>query len=313
MSLKAIIISIFAGLASALCVMASYGVGAGASPLMLIAAFPIYVATLSQGTSVGVGSSVLAIMVAATAINPQVAIGLGIAFTIPASIIGHQANLAQETDGVMEWYPLSRLFFNLCILLSIGLIVLGFLSGYNPEDLSPLLSEAMQKALEANPPAQPLTEDETKALTLTVFSILPFFFSGIWLIVHIVNLHLAAVVCRASNMMPRPKDDIAIEAGLPKMAVGIMLMALLASFLATGIVKFFLLIIAGIFFMAFSLLGLANLHRRARGNPAGFALIIASYGAIFFLYPVLYLFSISGILRTFNRSNNQTNTPPTAG
>lgn len=313
MSPKAILISIAAGLASALCVMASYGVGAGASPLMLIAAFPIYVATLSQGTAVGVGSSILAIMIAATAISPQVAIGLGIAFTIPASIIGHQANLAQETNGEMEWYPLSRLFFNLCALLSIGLIILGFLSGYNPDDLAPILSEAMSEALKANPPAQPLTEEETKALTRSVFSILPFFFAGIWLIVHIINLHLAAVICRASNMMPRPKDDIAIEAGLPKIAVAIMVGTLLLSFMFTGIVKFFLLITAGIFFMAFSLLGLANLHKRARNNPAGFALVIASYGAIFFLYPVIYLFSISGILRTFNQSNNQTNTPPNAG
>ena len=312
MSPKAIIISICAGLASALCVMASYGVGAGASPLMLIAAFPIYVATLSQGTSVGVGSSILAIMVAATAINPQVAIGLGIAFTIPASIIGHQANLAQETDGVMEWYPLPQLFFNLCVILSIGLIVLGFISGYNPEELSPLLADAMAQALEANPPAQPLTEEQTKELTLTVFTMLPFFFAGIWLVVHIINLHLAAMVCRVSGMLPRPKDDIAVEAGLPKLAIAIMLVTLLLSFAVSGIVKFFLLVTAGVFFMAFSLLGLANLHKRARGNPAGFALVIASYGAIFFLFPVLYLFSISGILRTFTQSNNPTNTPPKA-
>lgn len=312
MSLKAIIITIFAGLASALCIMASYGVGVGASPLLLIAAFPIYVATLSQGTAVGVGSSILAIMVAATAINPQVAIGLGIAFTIPASIIGHQANLAQETDGVMEWYPLPRLFFNLCVILSLGLIVLGFLSGYNAEQLSPVLSQAVQEALKANPPAQPLTEEDTKALMTTVFTVLPFFFAGIWLIIHIISLHLAAIVCRVSKMMPRPKDDIVVDAGLPKVAIAIMLGSLLLSFALSGIAKFFVLVVAGIFVMAFSLLGLANLHRRARNNPAGFALVIAIYVAIFFLYPILYLFSISGVLQTFNQSNNSTNPPPRA-
>lgn len=313
MSPKAILIIIAAGLASALCVMASFAAGAGASPLMLAAAFPIYVATLSQGTAVGVGSSILAILVAATAINPQIAIGLGIAFTIPASLIGHQANLAQETNGEMEWYPLSHLFFNLCILLSLGLIVLGFISGYNTEKLAPLLNEAMTEALKANPTPQPLTEEETKALTHSVFSILPFFFAGIWLIIHVLNLHLAAMVCRASGMMPRPKDDIALNADLPKVSLAIMGVCLLLSFVFGGILKFFMLITAGIFFMAFSLLGLANLHLRARKNPAGFALVIASYGAIFFLYPVIYLFSVSGILRTFNQSNNQTNTPPNAG
>jgi len=81
-----------------------------------------------------------------------------------------------------------------------------------------LLNEAMTEALKANPTPQPLTEEETKALTQSVFTILPFFFAGIWLVIHVLNLHLAAMVCRASNMMPRPKDDIALNAGLPNMA-----------------------------------------------------------------------------------------------
>lgn len=313
MSPKAILIIVAAGLASMLCVMAALNAGAGASPIMLLAAFPIYVATLSQGPAVGLGSSIFAILIAATMINPQAAVGMGIAFTIPASIIGHQANLAQETNGQMEWFPLSRLFFNLCVILSIGLIVLGYISGYNPEKLSPLLNEAMTEALKANPTPQPLTEEETRALTKSVFSILPFIFAGIWLIIHVLNLHLAAMVCRASNMMPRPKDDIALQAGLPKVALTIMIVCLVLSFIVGGILKFFMLITAGIFLMAFSLLGLASFHLRARKNPAGFALVLASYAAIFFLYPVLYLFSISGIFRTFNQTNNQTNTPPNAG
>jgi MFS family permease len=317
MSPKAFIISILAGLASALCVMASFNVGPGAFPVMLIAAFPIYVATLSQGTTVGVGSSICAILIAAIAMTPQVAVGMGLAFTIPASLIGHQANLAQtvenSTTGEMEWYPLSRLFFNLCIALSIGLIILGYLSGYNPEKLSPILSEAVQEALKANPPPRELSREETETLTRNVFAILPFFFAGVWLIVHVINAHLAAIVCRASSMMPRPKDDIAASLTLPKAAIFLMLASLLLSFMVSGILQFFALVVAGIFVMAVSMLGLANLHMRARKNPAGIALVIASYGAIFFLYPLIYLFSVSGVLRVFNQQTNQTNTPPKAG
>jgi len=313
MSPKAIIIAVCAGIASALCVLASFNVGAGASPLMLIAAFPIYVATLSQGTSVGVVSSITAMLTAAVAINPQVAVGIGLAFTIPASIVAHQANLAQEADdGSIEWYPLSRLFFNLCILLSIGLVVLGFLSGYDPQKLSPLLSQAVEQALEANPPPQPMTPQQTEAMTQSVFRILPFFFAGVWLIVHVINLHLAALICRASGMLPRPKDDIAIEAGLPRISIAIMGATLVGAFIVSGMLQFSMLVVAGIFVMAFSLLGLANLHKRSRNNPAGIALVIASYGAIFFLYPVIYLFSISGIFRASNKSNNQTKLPPPA-
>lgn len=309
---KAIAISIFAAAASALCIMASYGIGAGASPLMLIAAFPIYVAALSQGTAVGTISSILAMFITAVFTSPEMAVALGLGFTIPASIIGHQANLAQVTNGKIEWYPLSRLFFNLCILLSIGLVILGYMSGYNPERLTPLLEDVMKEALAANPPARPLTEADTKAIIASVFTILPFVFAGIWLIIHVISIYFASIVCRASDMLARPKDDIALEAGLPKAAVAIMLVCLIASFTMTGIIKLMLLVVAGIFLMALSLLGLANLHLRARKNPAGIALVIASYGAIFFVYPVLYLFSISGILRTFNPPQNPNQSPPPA-
>lgn len=312
MNLKTVLIAFIAGLASALCLAASTGVGLSASPLLLVAAFPIYVATLSQGPAVGVGSSILAIVIAATLINVNAGVALGLAFTIPASIVGNQVNLAQDDEGTVEWYPLSRLFFNLCALIAFGLVVLGYLSGYNPQELSPVLSNAVKQALEANPPAQALSDAEVEQLVKSVFNILPFFFAGIWLIVHIISLYFAAMVCRASNMMPRPKDDIAMTIGLPKMALLIMLGSLVISFALSGIFKLLLLVVAGVFVMAFSLIGLANLHMRARNTTSGMVMVIASYASIFFFYPVLYLFSISGVLRVFNQPNINKNPPHSA-
>lgn len=309
MNPKSILIAFAAGLASALCLMASTGVGVGASPLMLVAAFPVYVAALSQGPKVGLGASIFAILIAAIAASPNAAIALGLAFTIPASIIGNQANLAQDDNATLEWYPLSRLFFNLCILVSIGLVVLGYLSGYDPNDLPPVLVDAVKEALKANPPPRPMTDTEINALIRSVFNILPFFFAGIWLIVHIISLYFAAMVARASKTMPRPKDDLAQDINLPKAAVAIMLGSLVLSFMVSGLAKLLLLVVAGVFIMAFALLGLANLHLRARRTAAGMALLFASYGAIFFLYPVIYLFSVSGVLRVFNHENNKP-TPP---
>ncbi len=313
MSPKAILISIAAGLASALCVMASYGVGAGASPLILLAAFPIYVATLSQGTAVGVGSSILAIMVAATAISPQAGIFLGAVFTIPASIIGNQANLAQDDNGEMEWFPLPRLFFNLCIVVSLGLGLIIFLSGYDTEILAAGMLATIQTALEANPRPQPINADELKQFIEFTVSILPFILSGIILIVHILSIHLAASVCRASNMMPRPKDDIALTTNLPKLAIMLMLISLVLSMMLSGLPQAIIMLFAGTFIMAFSLIGLASLHLKLRNNPAGSVFLIILYVIIFITYPLFYLLSISGIFKSFNQSTNQTNTPPNAG
>ena len=313
MSPKAIAITIFAGIASALCVMAAFKVGPGAVPFMLVAAFPIYVAALSQGTAVGVGASIMAIVVAATAMSPQAAVAVGLVYTIPASIIGHQANLAQENEqGQMEWFPLSRLFFNLCVVLVIGMVVMGFLSGYDPKALPPEMGEAVREALRQNPPPQPLSNEETEALIQSVFKVLPFVFAGIWLVIHVVNLHFASVICRLSGMMPRPKDDLALDANLPKVALVILAVSIVLAIALSGPLQLVSAVIAGVFTMAFALLGLAGLHRRARNNPAGLVMLIVSYIAILLLYPVIYLFSISGVIRSLAQSNNSNNPPPNA-
>jgi len=197
-------------------------------------------------------------------------------------------------------------------LLSVGLVILGFISGYNPERLAPILADAIQEALKATPPPKELSEQERQALINNVFKILPFFFAGVWLIIHIINLYLATIVCRASKMMPRPKDDIPAQANLPKMAILIAFAALALSFITSGILQFAALIVAGIFVKAFALLGLANSHLRSRENGFGIVVLFASYAAVFFLYPVIYLFSLSGALRIFSQSNQSTNSPPNA-
>ncbi len=313
MTIKAIIISIAAGLASALCVMASFGVGAGASFLILIAPLPIYLATLSQGTAVGVGSSILAIMIAATAISPHVAIGLGFAFTIPASIIANQANLAQETNGEMEWYPLSKLFFNLSIVLSLGISALAIMSGFNTQGLAQELTAAMEKAFEASTRPAPMSKEELDSFIQLSIKILPFVMGSFWLIIHVANIHVAASICRASNMMPRPKDDIAKTISLPKTAMAIMLASLVATLMLSGMIQIISMIIAGTFVTAFTLIGLSILHLKLRNNSAGGVLLTLTYILILITYPLFHLLSVIGIIKVINQSNNQTNIPPNAG
>jgi len=312
MSPKAILITIAAGLTSAFCVMASFGVGAIAILLLLLAPLPIYIATLSNGTAVGIGSSILAIMVAATAISPQVAIGIGLAFTIPASIIANQANLAQETDNGMEWYPLPKLFFNLCVILCLGVSCLAFLSGFNAQALSLELTTALQTAFENSSRPPPMSKDELQNFVQLVVKVFPFTLGGFWLVVHIMNLNFASSICRASNMMPRPQDDIATTVSLPKISLAIMLVSLLLSIGLSGIMQFITMIIAGTFVMAFTLIGLASLHYKLRSNPAGGLVLTLTYIMIIVTYPLFYLLSIFGILKVINQSKNLTNTPPSA-
>ncbi len=311
MNMKIIPIAIVAGIACALAILASITMGAPGMLLLLAGPFPIYVATLAWGTHAGVASSIMAIIVASTLISPPAAIIVGLLFSIPASIIGHQANLAQqEEDGSMEWYPLPRLLFNLCIVLIIGLVAAGFFLGFNEQDVLPQMSEALRQLLSQNPPPVPMTDAEIDNAAKTFFSVLPFVFSGFWLAAHAINLHLAAATCRMSGLMPRPRDDIAETISLPRIAVAALLFGLLGSVVTAGPLQHIAGAIGGTFIMGFAFVGLGMLHRFARGNATGVVLLVASYVLIILFYFPLILFAMMGISRVMS---NASNTPPNSG
>lgn len=315
MNVKTFAIAMAAGIASVFALYAAMrGGGLGVLLLSLIP-LPIYVASLAWGTRVGVAASVAAILVAAMLISPQVAICVGLAVTIPASIIGHQANLAQpDGAGGMEWYPISRLLFNLALILAIGIVIIGAVVSYTAITQSPefaaVLKEQLDGYLEAYPQQRPLNEEEYQQFSNLVYLFIPFVLSGIWLIIHVINIHLASMICRASKMLPRPRDDIPATANLPAIAIAIPLAAFVGAFVFDGDLALICLVLAGSFSMAFSLVGLASAHLRARSNPANFVFLILSYIFIMIALPVLFLFAVGGVARSLSKSNHS---PPPAG
>lgn len=312
MDFKTITIAIVAGVAAALAVAAAMQMGPLGVPLLIAGAFPVYLATLSWGTSAGVVASVTAIFVTAGLISTPAAVSMGLLFSIPASVIGHQANLAQQNDqGTLEWYPLSNLFFNLCTVLVIGILATGYFVGYDAEVLTPNMTEAVGDALRNNSANTNLGEADIQTITAMMLRLLPFMFSGMWLIAHLLNLYLATWVARSSGMMPRPRDDIPANAGLPAYAVAFAVASVVLAVLLEGAGQQIAGVVAGIFIMAFALIGLANLHLKARGNPAGLNLLIVCYAIIIFFYLPLLLFSVGGILRVLTNTNP--NTPPPGG
>lgn len=309
MNAKTLAIAIAAGFASAFAVYASIRAGGMAVPLLSIAPLPVYVAALAWGTRAGVGASVAAIVCSALLISPQAAVAIGLTVSIPASIVGHQANLAQENErGGMDWYPLPRLLFNLALSIAGGLILVGFFMDYASYSDTPELAQTVREYLRNNPPPQQLSDEDITLVTQTVFRMLPFMFAGIWLVIHVINLQLGAVICRMSNMLPRPKDDVPATANLPKAAVVILFVSLLGTVLLDGGMHGVAAVIAGTFLMAFSLVGLAGAHLRARNNPASFIFLILGYILILVFFIPIFFFAIGGIARSI--SNTQ---PPRAG
>ncbi len=309
MNSKTLLIAVVAGIASAVMAIAAAGLGVAGVPLFLAASLPIYFSALSWGTIAGMAASIVAIIVASTLVGPQAAIIVGLAHTIPASILGHQANLAQpsENGGGMVWYPVSNLLFNLTILIAIGLVIAGFLIGYSEVSLTPAMSEALKEVFRLNPPPVPLSDAEIEAAARKSFSILPFIFSGIWLVVHVLNCHVAGMISRASGFLPRPADDIPLNAGLPKYSLAVFLVALMLSVLLSGVAQQIAATFAGALMMAFALVGLAAFHLRLRGNSGGLPILVLSYLLIVVFYFPLILFAVGGIMRV--STNNSKNLP----
>lgn len=311
MNTKAIGIAFVAGCACVFCIASVRTAGLAAVPFLFLASVPIYAAALSFGTIASIAASGFSILIAAILLSAEAAVFLGLAYTIPASLIGHQANLAQQNqDGGLEWYPLNRLFLNLCLAVGIGVISLGFLNPFNEETLLPVAREALEEVFRQNPSPTPISQAEVEQIAKSVLGLLPFMFASMWLIVHVINAHLAAMICRATGSLPRPKDNLPKQITLPVSAVIMMSFSLLACLLFSGTLLVFAKIFAGIFLTAFALIGLAGIHQFARTSDGGKIILVACYILIFLFFLPLFLLSIGGVIRSLNPNQNN---PQNAG
>ena len=305
MNMKILLAGLMSGFASALLMLGSSRVGISGTPLLFATPLPIYFVALSFGPSAGMAGSIIAILVAGGIVSSQLGMLMGLLFSIPAAIAAHQANLAQQSeDGSMEWFPVSKILFNLSVVLCIAIIVAGYIVGFTPEKVLPVMKEVIGEFASVNSPDRALSEDEKLAIAKNFISILPFMFSGMWLVVHLLNMQVAGMISRSMKFLPRPQDDIAATASLPKLALITLPIALAATLMFDGPIQLVALVVAGMMFMAFALVGLAALHLRMRSWPGGLGILIITYLAIILFYFPLVIFAVAGVYIVFSHTNN---------
>ena len=312
MDQKTLFIAIGGGIAFAIMTYIGQALGVAGIPFAILATLPIYCSALAGGTRAAIASALIAFAATALLLSAQGALFAALASSIPAAIIGHQANLAQPSeDGSLEWYPLSWLFFNLAMTVSIGILAIAlFLTTSNPELVSQVQTD-LQKLLAENYSQLNLTQAELAAFASQIINMLPFGFASLWLIAHVVTLIFASHICRSRNLLPRPKDDLQKHVNLPLFAVLIVAAGLLGTVMLDGSARFVSAVFAGAFLTAFSLVGLAGLHLRLRNNPAAFLVLSIVYLTIFLITLPLYLFAIGGLMRSLYQPT--TSNPPNSG
>ncbi len=309
-----ILIAIAAGAASALLFAGLVFQSGSAVTLALVAPIPIFIASLGWGSLAGFVAAVASAGILA-AVSGLVSGGvlLFVAMSLPAAVAGHLAGLARPaTEDVtapslrqagaasgqptLLWFPVERILFAIAAMAALACIGLGWYFDYDVAALQPEIVETLRQSGNA---AQ-MSDAEFEAVASLLLSLIPLVQPAVLTLVLSLGLYVAAWITRMSARLPRPKDDLPATLHLPPVALFVFAAGLAGSF-AAGPVEQIALVVCGAFGMAFTLVGLGQLHLRTRGRSNRWLLLFVSYAAITILSFPLFVFTCLGIFDTIKR------------
>jgi len=327
MTLPALLIAAVSGIASAL-LFAGLALQSGSAfSLALAAPIPVAIASLGWGSLAGAVSALVsgAAIYLLSGSLPS-ALLLLVSMTGPTAVAGHLAGLARpaavppvpdpatalpasrslSSAPRLDWYPLERVFFVLVLLVVAACILLGWMLGFDPAAIQPTIVEAFNQG---GGGVEGTSQEQLQEIASLLVSLVPFVQPAVLTVTLVVGLYLGALVVRVSGRLPRPKDDLPTAGRLPSISLLLFALGLAGSFLG-GTVGLIADVFVGGFGAAFTLVGLAALHKRTRGRPGRGLVLFTSYAAILLLSFPIALFLAMGLYETWRRRAPAS--PPTA-
>ena len=204
-----------------------------------------------------------------------------------------------ESTGVTEWYPPGRILLHGAAVTAIGLIIVGFIIGYDPEGFTAEITEALMRWLAQAPDGSPPpTAAELEPFVRFNVVAMPFTTAAVLVIILVLNLWLSARIAEASGRLVRPRDRL-WTAVLPNEALIAFAVAVALAFVP-GAVGYAAGAVAGAFGGALALIGLAVLHATTIGNSVRLLILIAVYVLLVFFGGLpLVLLAVLGIAEAF--------------
>lgn len=307
-----ILIAVVSGLASALLFAGLVLQSTSAISFALAAPIPIAIASLGWGSVSGfIASAVAGMTIYAIALSVPSALTLFGTMALPMAVAGHLAGLARPTVEPMlangaasagksgsnlDWYPLGRVLFAISAMAIAACLFLGWLLGYDPDGFVPAVVEALGQG--GGPGMETLSETQLREFAKLVIALVPYVQPALLTVTLVSGLYLGAAVVRVSGRLPRPKDDIPSATHLPKTTLLIFGVALAVAFIG-GTIGLVAAVVVGALGAAFTLVGLASLHRRTRGRPGRGLVLFTSYAAILLLSFPIVLFMALGLFETW--------------
>lgn len=297
-----LLVGLLAGLATALLALSAGAPSSMSFFLLSAATLPVLIASLGWGNIAGITALAAASAVIALVISPLVALMFLATSLGPAAWIGHLANLARPAEeiggpeGALAWYPLSGIMMHLCGLVTLGLVVLGFIVGYGEAVVSDIVDAFVEVMQQQSPSYRP-DADAIAAMKVFFAHALPAVQGALWVVILFTSLYIAGGIVRASGRSKRPKDDIPSTLRMPRAALAAFAIGLLMAFVG-GVPALIGSAICGAFGAGFILAGFAMLHQRTRGLSWRIAALFFGYlAAILFTIPLVFFF-LAGLLET---------------
>ena len=268
MMLVEILISLVAGLASAM-MFASLASGAMISlALFYLAPLPLMVVALGWGSRTGLIGGIAAVIGLGVFISPIYMLAYAGMVALPALWLGHLALLARAADAdasngytpstTLDWYPVGRLLVwtaGFAALTTTGaLLTLGTDEATIKAVMRQSLTHVSDLANQGGLPPNPTRDAVIDALV----SIAPAAAALVAMLTLTLNLWLAAKIARTSQLLKRPWPDLRTTE-LPQPVLAALAIALILCFFG-GLTSLIAKIVSAALLLAYGMTGFAVLH-----------------------------------------------------
>ena len=291
---KTLSIGALAGVTAALLVLGASLQPSFSAVLYAASALPILLVGLGWGNAAAISAVVTAAVLGAIAISPTFALMMTLVTLLPAGWLSHLANLARPAselggpDHLMAWYPLSDILLHLCALVTLAVIVTGFMVGYGPDLVSQMVDALFTSFAQQQPEVSldPAATAQTKSLLLLM---LPAIQGAMWVVLLFAAYYIATRIVNASGRALRPREDIPSALRMNRNSIFIFLAGLAATFFG-GIPAMIGATVVGTFGAGFLLSGFASLHFRTRGKDWRLpALILLYLASLILMLPAFFI------------------------
>lgn len=275
---RSTLIGIAAGLVTAVVFLsATTGPHAMRVLLYLLTPLPLFLAGLSQGWTAALAGGIAGSLAIAAITTPAVGTVFAASEAVPVVVLTYLTMLSRpasgpgpdvDTSSGLEWYPIGRVVIWAALLSAAMSLVAMVMLGPDLETLRAtvrkLVEEWLKLWLQATGAGKDLTDADKDNLADVGMYVLPGAVALSWMISALLNLWLAGRITLASGLLARPWPDIAAMQ-YPRFAPLLLAGASFATLL-TGYPALLASALAGAFYLAYVLMGLAVVHYVTRGQ-----------------------------------------------